>query len=269
MAENWKKLLKADPTDWLLEEDDPGVRYLALRDNVNASEKDIQKARQKAHSDGPIYEILSNMDEEGFWVKAGAGYFPMYSGTVWALISLAQLGAAIDMDKRIEKACDYVLDQSLTRYGQFTSTGTPAGTLDCLQGNLCYSLFDLGCTGPRLDEAYEWMARSVTGEGVAPMTDKTTPKADRILNEKGIFIVPDVLANAGGVIVSYFEWVQDVQAYLWPGEEVNKKLEEAILKSYDQVLNRAMKEEVSMRMAAYENGIERLAKATQLRGFFP
>jgi glutamate dehydrogenase/leucine dehydrogenase len=97
----------------------------------------------------------------------------------------------------------------------------------------------------------------------------TTPKADQILNEKGIFVVPDVLANAGGVIVSYFEWVQDVQAYLWPEEEVNKKLEDVILKAYDQVLKRSMKEDVSMRMAAYENGIERLAKATQLRGFFP
>jgi hypothetical protein len=172
---NWKKQLKADPTDWLLEEDNPGVRYLALRDIVDAGEKEVKEARQKAHSDSPISEILSNMDEEGFWVKPEAGYFPMYKGTVWAIISLAQLGAAIDMDNRIEKACNYVLDNSLTKYGQFTTTGTPAGTLDCLQGNLCYSLLDLGCTDPRLNQAYEWMARSVTGEGVAPMTDRTTP----------------------------------------------------------------------------------------------
>ena len=161
MTENWKKCLRVNSTDWLLEESDPGVRYLALRDIVDAGEKEVNEARQKAHSDGPISEILSNMEEEGFWVKPGAGYFPMYKGTVWAVISLAQLGAAIDMDKRIEKACDYVLDHSLTKYGQFTSTGTPAGTLDCLQGNLCYSLIDLGCTDPRLDQAYEWMARSV------------------------------------------------------------------------------------------------------------
>jgi len=97
----------------------------------------------------------------------------------------------------------------------------------------------------------------------------TTPKADRILNEKDIFVVPDVLANAGGVIVSYFEWVQDTQAYLWPEEQVNRELEKVILKSYDEVLKRAVKEEITMRMAAYENGIERLAKAIQLRGFFP
>ncbi|MHA2062490.1 MAG: Glu/Leu/Phe/Val family dehydrogenase [Candidatus Sifarchaeia archaeon] len=97
----------------------------------------------------------------------------------------------------------------------------------------------------------------------------TTPKADRILNENGIFVVPDVLANAGGVIVSYFEWVQDTQAYLWPEEQVNKELEKVILKSYDEVLKRAVNEEITMRMAAYENGIERLAKAIQLRGYFP
>ena len=97
----------------------------------------------------------------------------------------------------------------------------------------------------------------------------TTPKADRILNDKGIFVVPDVLANAGGVIVSYFEWVQDTQAYLWPEDEVNRELEKVISKSYDGVLKRAIKEEITMRMAAYENGIERLAKAIQLRGFFP
>jgi glutamate dehydrogenase (NAD(P)+) len=97
----------------------------------------------------------------------------------------------------------------------------------------------------------------------------TTPKADRILNEKGIFIIPDVLANAGGVIVSYFEWVQDVQAYLWPEEEVNNKLEQIILKAYNEVFKRATKEKISMRMAAYENAVQRLAKAIQLRGFFP
>ncbi|MFX1519032.1 MAG: Glu/Leu/Phe/Val dehydrogenase [Promethearchaeota archaeon] len=97
----------------------------------------------------------------------------------------------------------------------------------------------------------------------------TTPKADHILNDKGIIVVPDVLANAGGVIVSYFEWVQDVQAYLWPEEEVTKRLEQVILKAYNEVLKRATEEKISMRMAAYENAVQRLAKAIQLRGFFP
>jgi hypothetical protein len=79
------------------------------------------------------------------------------------------------MDSRIAVAISYLLDHSLTKHGQFTATGSPSGTIDCLQGNLCCSLLDLGCDDPRLDKAYEYMARSVTGEGIAPITDKAAP----------------------------------------------------------------------------------------------
>jgi hypothetical protein len=158
--------------DWLLEPNDIGVRYLALRDLVKADAGELAAAKKAAHTKGPISEVLSKMDKEGFWVERGARYFPMYTATVWSVILLAQLGATIDIDKRIAAACAYILDHSLTKYGQFTGNGLPSGTLDCLQGNLCYSLLDLGCTDPRLDKAYEYMARSVTGEGIAPMTDK-------------------------------------------------------------------------------------------------
>jgi hypothetical protein len=175
MSVDWKKSLKSDPTDWLLEPDDPGVRYLALRDIVEADNTELATAKKGAHISGSIAEVLSKMDKEGFWERPGAGYFPMYTGTVWSVILLAQLGATIDMDKRIATACAYILDHSLTKYGQFTGNGSPSGTLDCLQGNLCYSLLDMGCTDPRLDKAYEYMARSVTGEGIAPMTDRAAP----------------------------------------------------------------------------------------------
>lgn len=161
--------------DWLLEPDDIGVRYLALRDLVKADAVELATAKKGAHTSGPIATVLSNMDKEGFWVKPGAGYFPMYTGTVWAVILLAQLGATVDMDERIAAACAYILDHSLTKHGQFTASGSPAGTLDCLQGNLCYSLLDLGCTDARLEKAFEYMARSVTGEGIAPMTDRAAP----------------------------------------------------------------------------------------------
>ena len=161
-----------NPLDWLLEPDDIGVRYLALRDLAKADEKELNAVKKEAHVRGPIAEVLSKMDKEGFWAQPGAGYFPMYTGTLWAVILLAQLGATIDMDERISKACNYVLDHSLTQYGQFTANGSPSGTLDCLQGNLCYSLLDMGCTDERLDKAYEYMARSVTGESMAPKTDR-------------------------------------------------------------------------------------------------
>jgi hypothetical protein len=170
MKENEAALKSA--LDWLLDPEDPGVRYLALRDLVKAGGKELLTAKQAAHTAGPIAEVLSRMNKEGYWVQPGAGYYPMYTGTVWAVTLLAQLGATIDTDKRIATACDYILGHSLTEHGQFTASGSPSGTLDCLQGDLCFSLLDMGCVDSRLDKAYEYMARSVTGEGIAPRTDR-------------------------------------------------------------------------------------------------
>lgn len=158
--------------DWLLEPADPGVRYLALRDLCRASPRDLHLAAKKAHSEGPIAAVLAKMSPEGYWEQPGSGYYPKYTGTVWSAILLAQLGAVLDMDPRVTTACNYILDHSLTEDGHFTVNGLPSGTADCLQGNLCAALTDLGVEDPRLDKALEWMARSVTGEGVASMEDK-------------------------------------------------------------------------------------------------
>jgi hypothetical protein len=144
-----------------------------LRDLVDHDEKELKTVRERAHAEGPIARVLSKMDKEGYWENAGAGYYPKYTGSVWSIITLAQLGASLDTDRRIAAACSYILDHSLTEDGHFTVNGTASGTADCLQGNLCASLLDLGCEDPRLDRAFEWMARSVTGEGVAPMENKT------------------------------------------------------------------------------------------------
>jgi hypothetical protein len=157
-----------------LEKDDPGVRYLALRDlkGVSANDRELRAARKAAHQQGPIAAILAEMDQAGFWAEPGPGYNPKYRSTVWALIALAQLGAAIEEDKRIALACAYFLDQALAAGGQITASGAPSGTADCLQGNLCWALLELGYDDPRLATAFEWMARTVTGEGIAPVTDK-------------------------------------------------------------------------------------------------
>ncbi len=159
---------------WLLEPDAPGVRYLALRDILELPKNDpeLEAARQKAHQAGPIAAILKEMDDAGFWIKPGPGYNPKYFSTVWDIISLAQLGALVSEDERIGKACTYLLDHALTKNGQFSHNGTPGGTIDCLQGNLCWSLIELGWNDIRIDKAFEWMARSVTGEGVAPIEEK-------------------------------------------------------------------------------------------------
>jgi hypothetical protein len=164
---------KKKTVEWLLESNDIGVRYLALRDLAQANPKELATAKKQAHTEGPIANVLAKMKKDGYWEKPGAGYYPKYSGTVWSIILLAQLGASIDMDKRIEWACSYLLDHALTKDGHFTVNGLPSGTADCLQGNLCAALLDLGYDDARLDQAFEWMARSVTGEGVAPMSDKS------------------------------------------------------------------------------------------------
>jgi len=159
--------------DWLLEPNDIGVRYLAMRDLVESDEKETLAAKKMEHSEGPIAQVLSNMSKEGYWEQPGAGYYPKYKGTVWSIILLAQLGASIEVDERVTTACSYLLDHTLTADGHFTVNGLPSGTADCLQGNLCAALLDLGSKDHRLDKAFEWMARSVTGEGVSPMQDKT------------------------------------------------------------------------------------------------
>ncbi len=161
--------------DWLLEPADAGARYLALRDLVKAGGREVAAAQKAAHADGPIAAVLAKMHPEGYWEQPGAGYYPKYTGTVWSVILLAQLGASPAIDKRVATACSYVLEHNLTKDGHFTVNNLPSGTADCMQGNLCAALLDLGCEDPRLAKAFEWMARSVTGEGVAPATDKRAP----------------------------------------------------------------------------------------------
>ncbi len=159
--------------DWLLEKEDPGVRYLALRDLCHDREG-ASKERKRALTEGPISIILGKMKADGYWVAPGIGYTPKYFSTIWSIIHLAELGGSIRADKRIGKACDYLLSQAFTAAGQFTLTGAPSGTVDCLQGNLCWALKALGWEDNRLHGAYDWMAKSVTGEGIAPLEEKKT-----------------------------------------------------------------------------------------------
>ena len=161
-----------EPIKWLLEPNDIGVRYLAMRDLVKSAPKELTTLKKKAHEEGPISLVLTNMNREGYWERPGAGYNPKYRGTVWSLILLSQLGASVEMDKRIATAVSYLMAHALTKEGQFTMSGLPSGTIDCLQGSLCAALLDLGCEDKRIDKALEWMARSVTGEGVSPIQDK-------------------------------------------------------------------------------------------------
>ena len=97
----------------------------------------------------------------------------------------------------------------------------------------------------------------------------TTLEADRILEERGIFTIPDILANSGGVIVSYFEWVQDVQGFFWKEMDIRDRLKEIIASAFNRTLAFSQTQKTTMRMAALMNGIEQVAQAHSLRGLYP
>ncbi len=96
-----------------------------------------------------------------------------------------------------------------------------------------------------------------------------SPEADPILHERGVFVVPDIIANAGGVIVSYFEWVQDLQAFFWEEEEINTKLHHVITRAFYEILHTSVNKHIDMRLAAYALAVQRVANATSVRGIYP
>jgi glutamate dehydrogenase (NAD(P)+) len=97
----------------------------------------------------------------------------------------------------------------------------------------------------------------------------TTPEADLILNDRGVTIVPDILANAGGVTASYFEWVQDLQRFFWSESEINSRLKSIIVRAYQAVREKAQEQQVNLRMGAYLLAVATVAEATEVRGVYP
>jgi glutamate dehydrogenase (NAD(P)+) len=97
----------------------------------------------------------------------------------------------------------------------------------------------------------------------------TTPEADVILNKRGVILVPDILANAGGVVVSYFEWVQDLQSFFWEESEINANLERIMVNAFKDVLTTSQKRKIDLRTAALVVAVQRVAEAIELRGIYP
>jgi len=117
----------------------------------------------------------------------------------------------------------------------------------------------------RADNAADVRARMIVEGANAP----TTSEADAILNEKGVFIIPDILANSGGVIVSYFEWVQGLQSFFWSEQQVNHQLELVMTNAFSDVMKLSQNKKVNMREAAYMVAVKRLDSALRFRGIYP
>jgi glutamate dehydrogenase (NAD(P)+) len=178
------------------------------------------------------------------------------------IVGVSDANGAVHRDDGID--C-HALARHIADGGRITEfEGVEAITPDELLGLECDVLIPAALGGMiHADNAEAINARVIIEGANSP----TTPAADDILNDKGVLVVPDVLANAGGVIVSYYEWVQNLQHFRWDEREVNDKLGTTIRRAYREVASRAREDDVPMRVAAFELGIERVVEAASVRGY--
>ncbi len=167
----WLDQLQADPLPWLLEPDpaNPAIRYFALRDLLGraADDPEVVEAHSAIMTTGPVPVILDAQHPDGYWQQPGGGY-RKYRGTVWQIMLLSELGAD-STDERVQRGCEYVLSHSIASNGGFAASNTrpvPSNVIHCLNGNLLYALIRLGwLDDPRVQQALDWQARAITGEG--------------------------------------------------------------------------------------------------------
>jgi hypothetical protein len=178
---NWKSVLNADPTDWLLGEDNPSVRYFTLVDLLGKSQNNTEviTAKHSIIENGAVPVILGEQEAGGYWGIPQDFYVrAKYKGTVWNIITLAELGAD-NGDERIHRAGEFILDNAQDRQsGGFAyssgedSGGDHARVMPCLTGNMVFSLIRFGfLDDPRVQKAIDWIVkyqRFDDGEGVAP-----------------------------------------------------------------------------------------------------
>jgi hypothetical protein len=178
---DWESVLKGDPVPWLLEEDNPSVRYFAMVDILGLGQKDkrVAAARKAIMMQGIVPKILAGQKEGGYWEEPEDFYIrTKYKGTVWQLLILAELGAD-GRDPRIRKACDFVLEFSQDRQsggfaylGSRGAGGYHSAVIPCLTGNMVWSLIRLGrLNDDRVQRGIDWItahARFDDGESRAP-----------------------------------------------------------------------------------------------------
>jgi hypothetical protein len=176
---DWKSMLKADQTDWLLEDDNPSVRYFTLVDLLDHPENDLEVLKTKAEimQKGIVPKILAKQQEGGYWEEAEKFYAAKYTGTVWQVIILAELGADGE-DRRIRKACEFLLENSQDReshgfsvwVSSKTGGGRASGVIPCLTGNLVYSLLKFGyLQDVRVQKSIDWITQYQRfDDGISP-----------------------------------------------------------------------------------------------------
>jgi len=163
--------MNAKTLNWLLEQENPSMRYFTMRYLLSKPEGDseLKATGRVIMSSEPVQKILAAQKPEGFWVKAGHGYSPKYQATSWQILFLAELGADGN-DERIRCGCEYLITHAQSSSGGFSAAynAAPSGAIHCLNGNLIWALNALGYTSDsRLEHAVDWMAGSITGEDFA------------------------------------------------------------------------------------------------------
>ncbi len=164
---DWKSLLKEDPTEWLLEKNNPSVRYFALTELLEKPDNDseIKETQNEIMNIGVVPKILAKQRDPGYWETAERFYMAKYKGTAWQLIILAELGAD-GKNERVKKACEFILENSQDKEsGGFsiwssarTGGGRHSGVIPCLTGNMVWSLIKLGyLEDPRVERGINWI----------------------------------------------------------------------------------------------------------------
>jgi hypothetical protein len=232
---SWKDKLNGDPVPWLLENDrsQPAIRYYALRDILGRDEndKEVKAAKVAIMTSGPVPVILAAQHPEGYWGKR-----PRYTGTMPALIYMAQFGAD-GADPRIRAGCEILLSRYIDSNGRLLGgmslKGTPFPGFDCTAGSMGAALIDFGwLNDQRLQTAMEWLAQTITGEGVADDTSRDTNK--RYGNSSPPFACPRRNANlpcAWGAIKAM------IALSKVPPAQRTKNMQEAIKRGVDFLLS--------------------------------
>ena len=228
--------------------------------------------RTSATGDGVVISTIEALKARGI-NPLGATVAVQGFGKVgyWTAIGLENLGlkvvAVSDVNGAVTGFSSVAeLWKFFTDHGNLNMPGTDAMTQD----ELLHLEVDVLIPAALSDAITEKTALGIKAKIVVEGANApTTPAGDRILIDNGILTVPDILANSGGVIVSYFEWVQDKQNYFWSAEEVKSNLNEIMMRSFKEVENTATTKKVSWREAAHMIGVGRVAEAHKLRGLYP